>query len=269
MKIIVLTENTTEDENLIAEHGLSLYIETNKHNILCDTGQTDAFIRNAAKLGCDLRKTDICILSHGHYDHCGGLGAFRSVNPDANIYINSNAFGDFFDSDGKYIGIDREIGRFQNLFMTTDRFSINDEIEIFSGVTGRTLFPFGNSRILKSENGILSPDDFAHEQYAVVLENGKRVLISGCAHNGIVNILERFAELYGGCPDAVVSGFHLMKRTPYNDAEIKQITDTADELLKYDTAFYTGHCTGAALPLLKEVMGDRLFPITTGKRIVI
>ena len=67
MRIVTLMENTTKSESLRAEHGLSLYIETGNHKILFDTGQSDMFVRNASKLGIDLKDVDICVLSHGHY----------------------------------------------------------------------------------------------------------------------------------------------------------------------------------------------------------
>jgi 7,8-dihydropterin-6-yl-methyl-4-(beta-D-ribofuranosyl)aminobenzene 5'-phosphate synthase len=83
MKISVLCENTTKKENILSEHGLSLFIETEKHKILFDMGQSDAFLKNAKTLGIDLSTVDIAILSHGHYDHGGGLRAFLEYNEKA------------------------------------------------------------------------------------------------------------------------------------------------------------------------------------------
>lgn len=80
MKITVLCVNTKSSDELVCEHGLSLYIETAKHCILFDMGQTDAYLVNAEKLGVDVSKVDIAFLSHGHYDHGGGLQAFLNVN---------------------------------------------------------------------------------------------------------------------------------------------------------------------------------------------
>ena len=74
MKLTVLMENTTVREDLTAEHGLSLYIEANGKRILFDTGASATFADNAEKLGIDLSQVDLCILSHGHYDHGGGYG---------------------------------------------------------------------------------------------------------------------------------------------------------------------------------------------------
>ena len=80
MKLTVLTENTTGSPHLIAEHGLSLYLETKDLRLLFDTGQTDALIANAAFLGVDLGTVDLAVLSHGHYDHGGGIAAFLQHN---------------------------------------------------------------------------------------------------------------------------------------------------------------------------------------------
>jgi len=88
MKIIALVENTTKDKNLKPKHGLSVYIETLKHKILFDLGSDDTFIYNAQKLGIDLAEIDTVVLSHGHYDHGGGLLSFLKVNANPkSIYI--------------------------------------------------------------------------------------------------------------------------------------------------------------------------------------
>ena len=76
MNVISLIENTTHDRNLYAEHGLSLYLETRQHKVLFDTGASGRFADNAGKLGISLAEVDTLILSHGHYDHTGGILRF-------------------------------------------------------------------------------------------------------------------------------------------------------------------------------------------------
>ena len=83
LKITALIENTTENPDIETEHGLSLYIETQKHRILFDMGQTDMFARNAERLGADISAVDIAVLSHGHYDHGNGFGRFFRENQNA------------------------------------------------------------------------------------------------------------------------------------------------------------------------------------------
>ena len=87
MKIITLVENSCGNENCIAEHGLSIYIETEKHKLLLDTGQTDAIVKNAEVLGIDPSAVDTVILSHGHYDHSGGILPFSKLNRTAQIIM--------------------------------------------------------------------------------------------------------------------------------------------------------------------------------------
>ena len=105
MKIISLLENTTRREDMLTEHGLSLYIETDTHKILFDMGQTDAFYENAKTLGVDISAVDFAVVSHGHYDHGGGLAKFLEVNSHAPVYIMRDAFLPHYNAKGKYIGL--------------------------------------------------------------------------------------------------------------------------------------------------------------------
>ena len=106
MKITVLVENTTSNQKLNVEHGLSLYIETDKHHILFDAGDSNLFLENAKKLNIDLSLVDIFILSHGHHDHGGGLNAFLEINDKANIYVQHHAFSPHFSlRRGTYVDI--------------------------------------------------------------------------------------------------------------------------------------------------------------------
>ena len=85
------------------------------------------------------------------------------------------------------------------------------------------------------------------------------VLLSGCAHNGILNILRRYETLFHSLPDVVISGFHMMQKNGYSEEDLKNIRETAYELKKYPTHFFTGHCTDVTpFELMKEIMGDQL-----------
>ena len=103
MKITALLENTASDCCMLTEHGLSLYIEAQGKKILFDMGQTDLFYKNALTLGIDLAEVDIAILSHGHYDHGGGLEKFLEINKKAPIYVSSRAFEPHYNGKEKYI----------------------------------------------------------------------------------------------------------------------------------------------------------------------
>ena len=96
MRITTLIENTKGAAGCACEHGLSFYIETKRHTVLMDTGQSALFLENAAKLGADLTKIDTVVISHGHYDHGGGLPHFMKVNDHAAIYLQKAA------ADGHY-----------------------------------------------------------------------------------------------------------------------------------------------------------------------
>nr|MCR5748060.1 MBL fold metallo-hydrolase [Lachnospiraceae bacterium] len=130
--------------------------------------------------------------------------------------------------------------------------------------------PFTNKRLLKKGNDGFERDDFAHEHFLVINDGEKKILMSGCAHNGILSILDAFIEKYGKEPDIVISGFHLKLKRDYREHEMQEITDIAKELNRYQTKFYTCHCTGVpAFEAMKEIMGDRLKYVHSGDLITL
>lgn len=268
MRCITLVENTSENADCIAEHGLCIYIETEKHKLLLDTGQTDAIIHNAKAVGVDLSAVDIVVLSHGHYDHSGGLLPFCEINDHALIYMQKSAAEPHFNGD-RYIGIDQKIMELPNLVLLDGDKQLDDELFLFTGITGRRCFPQGNKKLLMYQDGEKVCDDFRHEQCLVITQNGKNLLLSGCAHNGILNILDKYHELFGSYPDYAITGFHMMKRDgEHTPDEIAVIEQTARELAKLNTVFYSGHCTGVpAFERMKAIMGEQLHEIHSGKEI--
>lgn len=232
MKITCLIENTTHCENIIAEHGLSLFIETGNNKILFDMGQSDSFAENAPSLGVDLSETDIAILSHGHYDHGGGLEKFLEINSEAPVYLHKLAFEPHFNGTEKYIGLDMSLVDCNRLNFVED-YNIAEGISLYSCNDRREIKPLDSGGLNKLCYETFLPDDFKHEQYLLIEENGKRILISGCSHKGIINICEWFR------PDVVIGGFHFSKY-PLDDELLKN----AALLDSYNTVFYTCHCTG-------------------------
>lgn len=262
IKFITLMEDHLCGEQLIAEHGLSLYIETKKHRLLVDTGQSDKTWENARIRGVDLSKVDTVILSHGHYDHSGGLITFAKNHPHAEIYLRENAGGEYYafkEGGEKYIGIDKEILKLQNLHLISVNTVIDEELSLFTGVKMMRSLPKGNKRLHELKMGQYIQDTFSHEQYLVIrYDEQKYALISGCAHNGILNIIDAFREIYHVDPAAVVSGFHMIQ-SEYAPEDLEEIRKAAEELSSMDTIFYTGHCTGdVAYEILKETMGEQL-----------
>lgn len=271
MRIINLIEDTQGEKELHHEHGLSFYIETQKHKILLDTGLSDAFLENAVRLGIDLTQVDMVVLSHGHYDHAGGILAFAKMNPNATIYMQKTAGGDYYnlrDDSEKYIGIDKRILELPQVCFLNGDYRIDEEIYVFTDILGRKYWPQSNMLLKEKVEERFIQDAFAHEQCLVISENHENVLLSGCAHNGILNILEAYTERFEGAPDKVISGFHMMKRGEYTAEEVEVIEDTARELKKLHTKFYTGHCTGeAAFDIMKVIMGKQLIFVHSGDEI--
>ena len=118
MKITALTENTAARAELGSEHGLSLFIETAETALLFDMGQSDLFARNAEKLHIDLREAELAVLSHGHYDHGGGLRTFLALNDHAPVYLSRYAFDEAYNAEGKYIGLDPALKNEKRLVFT-------------------------------------------------------------------------------------------------------------------------------------------------------
>ncbi|MCR5451809.1 MAG: MBL fold metallo-hydrolase, partial [Lachnospiraceae bacterium] len=245
--------------------------------LLMDLGPSEDTIANAKVLGVDLKEIDTVVLSHGHYDHSGGIIPFTKINDKADIYMQESALGNYYADDGeraegeryRYIGIDRQIADLSQIRLIRGNHVIDDELELFTIKKRSHALPFTNKRLLiKNEDGFIR-DDFVHEHFLVIKEDGKRVLMSGCAHNGILSILDAYKEEYGSMPDAVVSGFHLMVKREYREAEINEIKAIARELNEYDSRFYTCHCTGVpAFDIMKEIMGDKLNYVHSGEEIV-
>lgn len=272
MRIINLIEDTQGEPNCFYEHGLSFYIETEHHKLLLDTGATDKFLHNAKVLGIDLKQVDTVILSHGHYDHAGGILAFTKVNPDAKIYMRRMAGEDYFHvkEDGeRYIGIDKNILTLSQLVLVDAGIKIDEELTLFTNITGRRLWAKSNLMLKKKRNHTFVQDIFDHEQCLVVRQKGKKILLSGCAHNGILNILDTYKENYNCFPDLVISGFHMMQKAGYSNVDIKEIQETARELAETKAVFYSGHCTGKeAFAIMKEIMGEQLREIHSGETMI-
>ncbi len=144
---------------------------------------------------------------------------------------------------------------------------LDDELFLFSGITGRRCYPQGNRKLFRIVDGVQIPDDFAHEQCLVITQGGKHWLLSGCAHNGILNILDRYKEIFGNEPDFVITGFHMMKKDGTHTEEEKAvIVQTAKELAQMNTVFYSGHCTGIpAFEMMKKIMGNQLIALHSGE----
>lgn len=263
VKVYSLIENVPYGLDDQYEHGLSLYIETNNHKILFDTGQTGAFIENAKRLGVKLEEINLVVLSHGHYDHTGGLQAFLKVNSQAPIYLSTYAFGEHYNAMNKYIGMDLSIQISNRLIFVEDYLKIDDELELCSCNRNEKKYPIESAGLKEKKDGVFVPDCFKHEQYLIIYENNRKVLISGCSHKGILNIMEWMK------PDVLVGGFHYMKQE-ITDSGNKILDKASQELMQYDTQYYTCHCTGMVqYEYMKKCMGEKLHYLASGQTILI
>lgn len=257
MKIWTLIENTACREDLAAEHGLSLYIETGKHRILFDTGKSGAFADNAEKMGVDLSAVDMAILSHGHYDHGGGLKRFLEINRTAPIYLSRDAFRPCYSS-GKYIGLDFSLQSCDRLIPVDDQLEPDSGITLFSCNHLERPYltdTFGQTVL---EEGIHIPDDYRHEQYLLIEEDGKKILFSGCSHKGVLNILHWLQ------PDIFIGGFHFIKMDPQSP----ELANAAKILAASGARYFTGHCTGLEqFRSLQKILGSRLQYLSAGSEV--
>lgn len=249
MKILSLVENTSS-QGMRTAHGLSLYIETKGRRLLFDVGPDGALFENAEKKGIDLEQIETVVISHGHRDHGGALEEFLKRNSKAEVYVQRRAFekhaskslGGFRD-----IGLDPSLKRHSQVRLLDGDFELAPDLHLFC-VKGPFRLWSGANRVLYEGE---EPDSFVHEQNLVI--SGKNpVLITGCGHTGIVNILEK-AKGYG--PKICVGGFHLCIPATGKMISEKILEALAKELSEKEISYYTCHCTGQeAFQYLSERM---------------
>lgn len=275
MRVITLVEKTAVSSQYETGRGICLYIETKEHKILFDLGENEIFLRNARKLGVDIADVDTVVISHGHAVHAGGLDAFLTQNDKARIYIRESAFephfirimGIPFD-----IGLDGRLRQHPRISFTGTVQKLDDSLTLFADAGGSDCYSPANAALCtRKGNNQYEEDLFEHEQSLLIQEDGKNILIGGCAHRGIVNIKRRAEEIAGSSMDRVISGFHL-----YNQSTDKYAPDTAVIELgrslrrRKETQYYTCHCTGPrAYDILKNIMGKQIRYLRAGREIEI
>ena len=234
MRITALTENISHRPGLGSEHGLSLYLETKGKTLLFDMGATALFAENAEKLGVDLGKVELAMVSHGHWDHGGGLRRFLEVNDHAPVWLNRAAFDSYWGGKEEYAGLDVSLRDEPRLILAGDETELTDRLHLYTCNGRERRDPFGSFGLTMRREGRYLPDDFRHEQYLLAEEDGKRIVISGCSHKGVLNIIDWLR------PDVLVGGFHFMKLEPG-----PALDPYVDALEASSVRLITCHCTGA------------------------
>lgn len=266
-KVLILSENTVRRKGLIAEHGISFWIERGGKKVLFDTGQGMALPHNIRSLGIPLSKADAIVLSHGHYDHVGGL-EFAAKQTRSLIYAHPAAFQrkylkymsgkigkvsvSFLDNGGK-----KRLSR--RLRWTTGATEIIKGIFVTGEVPRKTDFEdtggaFYLDKKLKKVDSIL-------DDQALYFKSQKGwVVLLGCAHAGVVNTLDYIQELTGGPIYAVIGGMHLI----HADKTRMQRTAQAFRRLKLKK-IGAGHCTGEkGIHFLQKAFPKEFFFCSTG-----
>lgn len=278
MKATVLIENspvTPNTYNLKEQHGLSFYIEYNGKKILFDMGQDNFFAKNAKNLDIDLSEVDYLLISHGHYDHGGGLETFLKLNTKAKIFFHKEALNDFYSlnhgAQPKYIGFDRElIAKHMNRITLIDKDCVIDgDIHVIEKFESNFPRPKSNKALFKQVGDDLINDDFAHEIAMVLKEDDGITVFTACSHSGVINMLDSVKEKF---PQekikALLGGFHIHNPSANTNESKEYIDNLAAKIDENDFTFYTGHCTGEDNYMsLKDRLGDKIGHMTMGKTI--
>lgn len=272
MRITTLVENEVDKSNLLAEHGLSLLIETENDKILFDTGQKGhTIIHNADTLGVDLSDIDKIVLSHGHSDHTGGLDGVLTASKHAEIYGHPDVFAEKYSKaqcEQRLIGIPytKESLELRGAKLNLNRgvMQITDTIQTTGEIKRQTSFEMIPDRLCAMRDGKIAKDPLLDDLSLIATGKNGLAVIFGCCHSGIINTLLQVREMKDNAPiNMLVGGIHLIDAT---DERIKKTIKYLKELDIEKMAF--NHCTGRlALIRLYEAFGEKLIPNHVGSQI--
>jgi len=255
----------------MGEHGWALHAEVDGRSLLFDTGQGFGIINNSRVLGIDLSRLDALVLSHGHYDHTSGLPDVLNAASTMDVYGHEDCFLDRYwieQSKSREIGIRFKKSYLQSLgarFIFVKEFtSIFDNIYLTGEVPRVTPFePADPHMKVRDETGALVQDQLLDDQSMVIDTQGGLVVVLGCAHAGLINILKHITAHLPGRPiHTVIGGTHL------GFAEPEQFTQTMKALDAFEVQHLgAGHCTGLEnAARLFQHLGDKYFFSAVGTR---
>ena len=269
--ITVLVENSVHLRGLRAEHGLAWHIQFGPHAVLFDTGQTGLLVENAAGLGVSLDRLDAVVLSHGHYDHTGGLAAVLEHSPRARLFLHPAALDSKFilQSDGSARAVGMGDASRAALAQNRERVvesRIRTEVVPGLFLTGeiprRTEYEDVGGRFCLDERGT-QPDPLTDDQALFFDTPDGLVVLLGCGHAGVVNTVRHIRELAGQRPvHTVLGGFHLLH------ASAARLERTVDELRALRLRqLGPAHCTGLAATIrLWSALEDQCVAVAVGAR---
>jgi len=272
LRITVLAENTVRHANLLAEHGLALWIEADGHRILFDTGQGHVLRHNAEQLEIPLDTADVVVLSHGHFDHTGGLNDVLSSATQCTLCLHPAAL------EKKYArertpphrsigisGLNEQVlrRRTQALVWTLEPTKLMDGVHLTGEIPRRNDFEDTGGPFYL-DDACSEADPLLDDQALYIEMPAGIIVVLGCAHAGVINTLNYIAELTDRkriC--AVLGGMHLV------GASARRLERTIDNLHEMRIGHLgPAHCTGrAATAALWAAMPDRCIPCHVGTRL--
>ena len=272
MKLTFLSENKTEIGVCGAEFGLSMLIETTERKILFDAGASDLFARNALARGVDLAEVDLCVVSHGHFDHTNGIPAFCRINDHAPVYIHKDAFHTIYGTtdgviDDYNCGIlwteEEKAALAPRLVLTDGAVWLDGDTVISGTIPDAPEFKPVEDFYLVMPDGSLAPDTLRHEQFLAIRTGEGVYLFSGCSHKGVPAAVRYCRTLFPGEPLAgVIAGMHLAFATPAMRSKVIDLLAAEDPKLIIPV-----HCTGLeAIYQIKAKFGARCIMASAGKR---